>query len=490
MADSDKLRPDPLELLGKTLLGRYTLREKLASGGMSVVYRGQDERLQRPVCVKVFFGLDRERIEYQTNYDHFVQEAFALSQLQHPNTIRIYDFGYLDVEPHSPFYVSELMTGGTLQQRVKREGPLSPLESFDILEPVVHALAEAHARGIIHRDIKPSNILFGAAGPRRIVKLADFGIAKAQPESERLPNRAKDTQAVPGMRISLYSPGWAAPEQMRGKKVGPTADVFSLGLLLVYMLSGKKLFSEDNVLEALSNRMEGDAYVAKALSVLKLPQQLQPVVLKACRTDPAERYGSVEELLAAVKSSITVLRPPPPPIADEPEPRTEPLAEPGRMRDGAEGKGALLLLSSMADPEVVAAGRRVRLLPTSAPLDLGGDDDGAVQSPARIRITFLPGTKEGARVHVKGLNCFVLKEGGRPSSAVDVAEDAVLELRSPGRERLDAVRCQFGRVAESGVRLYPVANVTLGVPRDQAPHSVLMDFGPGREMILVYSVRP
>src|SRR5688572_31943046 len=146
---------------------------------MSVVYRGQDTRLHRPVCIKVFFRLDGNTAGYQKAYDHFVQEAFALSQLAHPNTLRIYDFGHLDQEPHSPFQVSELLTGGTVSHHVRRAGPFTPSGALDILEAVIGALSEAHARGVIHRDIKPSNVLFGSAGPRRVVKLADFGIAKA-----------------------------------------------------------------------------------------------------------------------------------------------------------------------------------------------------------------------------------------------------------------------------------------------------------------------
>src|SRR5262245_61692453 len=231
---------DPLVLLGKQLLGRYTIQSRLAQGGMSVVYQGRDDRLQRPVCVKVFFGLNRSDASYQASYEHFVQEAFALSQLQHPNTIRIYDFGYLEEEPRSPFHVSELMEGGTLRDHVRKLGYLTLRAATEILEPVVGALAEAHGRGIVHRDIKPSNILFGRATSRPIVKLADFGIAKAH-LAEALPNRADDTRSLQGKRIFLFSPGWAAPEQLRGKEVGPSSDVFALGLVLAYMLSGKKV---------------------------------------------------------------------------------------------------------------------------------------------------------------------------------------------------------------------------------------------------------
>jgi hypothetical protein len=495
---TDRPRTDPLELLGKQLLGRYTIRDRIAAGGMSVVYRGQDERLQRAVCVKVFFGIDRAHIEYQTNYEHFVQEAFALSQLQHPNTIRIYDFGYLELEPNSPFYVCELMTGGTLQNRVRREGPLAAEAALQILEPIGHALAEAHSRGIVHRDIKPSNILFGAAGSMTIAKLADFGIAKASIEQsgEAIPNRARDTQAMAGVKISLYSPGWAAPEQMRARPVGPTADIYALGLLLAYMTSGKKVFADDNMLETLSNRMEGDTFVTRAIDRLGLPPRLTRIISKACKNEPAERYQTVVEFLAALKEAVA-------PFGTGTEAVTSPgQAVPWDVTSATPSKpvlvpveprkaaGPLLVLANISDTEVVAAGRRVRIVATNAPIDLGGDDDGIVTSKARIRITFLPNPNRGVRVHLKGLNCFVSRAGGRPSSATDVFEDSDIELKAPSRDRLDAVRCQFGSPGDGNVRQYPLGGATLGVPLLQAPHSVLLDFGPGREMVLVYSIRP
>jgi serine/threonine protein kinase len=162
------------ELVGQRIMDRYRISERVARGGMSVVYRGEDERLRRPVCVKVFCGLDPSRPGYRTVHEHFVQEAFALSTLRHPNTIRIYDFGYLEDELATPFFVVEYADGGTLKEFVRKHGPLSAHETFEILEPIAEALREAHAAGIIHRDIKPSNILFTRAGPSLVVKLADF----------------------------------------------------------------------------------------------------------------------------------------------------------------------------------------------------------------------------------------------------------------------------------------------------------------------------
>ena len=464
---------DPLELLGRQLMGRYTIRDRIANGGMSVVYRGQDDRLSRPVCVKVFFGLDRSQAVYQTSYEHFIQEAGVLSQLTHPNTLTLYDFGYLEEEPRSPFHVSELMTGGTLLAHIRREGPLPLDEALEILTPIGGALSEAHARGIVHRDIKPTNILFGSAGPRKIVKLADFGIAKAHLEEDEraIPNRAQDTQAASGRRISLYSPGWAAPEQLRALPVGPTADVYALGLLLVFMVTGKKIFSDKDVLETVQRRMEGDSFVAYAVAALELPQPLVEVILHAVRSDPAERYPGAEELLEALREAVRQVGS-----------RELATAKYARMPEAV--GGPVLFLSPSTDSEIVAAGRRVRIVPAVDSLDLGGPTD-PIQAPARIRLTLLPHEGGAMRLHVKGLSCFVARAGARPSGAVAIESDAELELISPARVRLDVVRCVFGSQGKEA-RLFPLAGATLAVPTAESPRVVLLDFGPGRELVLVH----
>src|SRR5262249_41772048 len=155
--------------IGDIVLERYRVVEQIGSGGHSVVWRGTDERLSRPVCIKVFSGLAGESGVARTSYEHFVQEAFALSKLTHPNTLRIYDFGHLgaatpDGELGAPVQVCEYMNGGTLGQLVRDAGPQSFAETVRIIAAMCDALAEAHALGIVHRDIKPPNILFGSVG--------------------------------------------------------------------------------------------------------------------------------------------------------------------------------------------------------------------------------------------------------------------------------------------------------------------------------------
>jgi serine/threonine-protein kinase len=559
---STRREDDPLGLLGQELLGRYFVKATLAYGGMSVVYEGHDVRLRRPVCIKVFHRLDPRDPAYRTTYEHFVQEAFALSQLKHPNTLRIYDFGYLEQEPKSPLHVCELLDGGTVAQHVRKVGPLPPVLALEILEPVIGALSEAHARGVVHRDLKPNNVLFGTAGSSRVVKLVDFGIAKALADAEvLLPHAAQDTSAAAGQRMSLYSPGWAAPEQLHAEAIGPTADVFSLGLLAAYLMSAKTIFSTRSGGDYADERALGDAHVMRKLVEWKIENPVAQVIARACRELPEERYASVDEmgvaLRAAVRASEPGLRIPEPsgptsspslpvrtvttsgsgvgpglpgqgaasypdaaglppgifggPVFVAPAPAppvlagqaADPLAEaPVAPRDRAEPRltpttqyqrvastTPVLVLDRLAESgEIVAAGRRLRVVPLGETIDIGGPDGALVRSPARLRLTLLPDAGRGVRLHVKGLNCFVSKLGDRPTAGVAIVEDEDLELCAPDRKRLDVLRCVFGSESAGGARTYPLGAVTLAVAASILP-AILLDLGPGRELALLHRVK-
>ncbi len=189
---------------------------------MASIYRATDERLQRVVCVKLLrlvleAGSTSGSSVYQATYAHFLQEALALSRLHHPNTLKIFDFGYLE-DSGRPFQISEFLDAGNLEQHVKREGPVLPTTILSILEPIGGAMTEAHELSIIHRDIKPSNILFGRINQMLIPKLADFGIAHSNPVRKR--TSAGDDED-PVSVVTLFSPRWAAPEQLAGASSGP-----------------------------------------------------------------------------------------------------------------------------------------------------------------------------------------------------------------------------------------------------------------------------
>ncbi len=302
--------PEPLTA-GDRLLDRYVIHERLTSGGHSVVYVGEDERLHRQVCIKVFHRVRSADGPYKTAYEHFVQEAFALSKLTHPNTLRIYDFGHLsgddgeDGTTGPPFQVSEFMTHGTLWSQVKHNGPLPADEAIPIIEALSGALAEAHHAGLIHRDIKPHNILFTAAGTRLVAKLADFGIAKALPsEGEQLRNRADDTSVVVGRPFLMYSPWWAAPEQLAGMTVEQPADIYALALCIVYMFTGKVVFRENDAITAYEQRKDSGRYLDLACEGADIPLLARVQLQQACEFHPQDRPDDAEEFAAAIIEAL------------------------------------------------------------------------------------------------------------------------------------------------------------------------------------------
>lgn len=334
---------DPTSLLasGDVVLDRYRVVEQIAAGGHSLVFRGEDTRLARPVCIKIFSGLGGKSGVGRTTYEHFVQEAFALSRLTHPNTLRIYDFGHLDANkrldtgakpersrnaapadarPASgrpgpdddlglPLQVCEYMNGGTLSTLLRENGPQSIAETMRIIGAMCEALAEAHNLGIVHRDIKPQNILFASVGDSKLPKLADFGIAKwSADQDDAASKRADDTQIVAGQKLAMYSPSWAAPEQLAGQPVGAGTDIYSLAALAVYMLTGKAIFSDEDVYAGYKKRRQWDTLVRDALMPLPLPKAFVAVLSHALAFDPKDRTSKISlfaaELLAAMTPEV------------------------------------------------------------------------------------------------------------------------------------------------------------------------------------------
>jgi eukaryotic-like serine/threonine-protein kinase len=328
--------------IGDVVLDRYRVTEQIGSGGHSIVFKGTDERLSRPVCIKVFSGLGGQSGVGRTSYEHFVQEAFALSRLTHPNTLRIYDFGHLGPAPTAPndaagnpLQVCEFMNGGTLSQIIREQGKQSLEETVRIVSAMCAALAEAHALGIVHRDIKPQNILFGSVGANRLPKLADFGIAKwsADTDADR-EQRAEDTAIVAGQKLAMYSPSWAAPEQLAGQPVSAATDIYSLAVVAIYMLSGKAIFADEDVYAGYKKRRHADELVKETLGPLGVPRAVIDVMSRALAFDPKKRLAKVDALSAELQSAIEpateeLSRLPPPPASRVHVEETSPLPRAG-----------------------------------------------------------------------------------------------------------------------------------------------------------------
>ncbi len=522
--------------IGDRLLERYIVEERLASGGHSVVYRGTDERLQRPVCIKVFRRLKSDDGAYKTAYEHFVQEAFALSKLTHPNTLRIYDFGYLD-ELHrnsegysqsgAPFQVSEFMPSGTLWTQVRNSGPLPAAEAASIVRALGGALGEAHRCDIIHRDIKPQNILFGEVGRNRVPKLADFGIAKElATATSPLPNRAGDTGLVVGRPFLMYSPWWAAPEQLTSMTVERTADVYSLTLSIVFMLTGRVVFRENDPVRAYEQRKIGTELVQKACEGRDISRDIVEQLTAACVFAPDYRPSDVEEFTGKLANALTsgkrTTQPVPIPIATPaasspvppqapsavrppaasspvPAPVPAPFATPAPSkttpyltavpRENARPAPAPARASIppkrlhvSPSPQNIAA-RSVHFIATS------GDsvDRDFAGGKARIRLAFVP-IQQGFCLHVRGLNCFVGRAPNRPSRAVEYTGDGELYMLSPNRQSLGYAAVYLGKAA-AGHRLFPVDDMTVAIGTDECPIVAALDFGRGNDFSFIYQAQ-
>jgi serine/threonine-protein kinase len=471
---------------GDMILDRYRVVAKLATGGHSITYRGSDERLSRPVCIKVFLTLGVGTQAWRSAYDHFVQEAFTLSRLSHPNTLRIYDFGHLgdpdDSSEGAPFQVFEYLDGGTLSQRIRRDGPLGPEETGIIVTSLAGALAEAHQFGVVHRDIKPSNILFGHGGPNRQPKLADFGIAKVLVD-EVLGRRAITYPGVGGRQMLMFSPAWAAPEQIQGQPVGPTTDIYSLALVTIYMLTGSVVFRSPDVMDALEKRHRSDLLIEADLAGSRVPQPVISLLKQACSFDtrrrPQEAMSFAEVLVQALQDSVRrATRSVSPPRRSSHWPRTF-----QRLRHP---KASVL-------PSVLP--RRISMCHDAQPI---GDrfgyfvpvpDGGTVVEcaggVARIRVSLI---RIGNRtyVHVKGMNCFISLNDGRPTAATQLGSPGRFDLVAPNRDVLARARVLFATRTEDYLT-FQVADQAVAVDMVDCPYAVALDFGPGAECLFIYS---
>ncbi len=478
---------DPLAV-GDRLLDRYVVTERLESGGTSVVYRAQDERLSRPVCIKVFHTLKQKEGVYRTSYEHFIQEAFALSKLTHPNILRIYDFGHLPggaSEPEgAPFQVSEFMSGGTLSSLIRAEGPLPGDECIRIVHALCGALGEAHGIGIVHRDIKPKNILFGSPDQKLVPKLADFGIAKALQDAQtKLMHRAGDTQVVAGRRLLMFSGLWAAPEQLAAEDVSRQSDLYSLALVTIYMLTAQSVFTVNDAVEAYKQRKESDRLVEVAIAGRNLPNAVIEMLKGALSFDEDSRPETAADFArefadAFDVSDISQMEEVAPPRAESPI-RPVPDPEPSSGPQAGSVPHPPQRLSVSDGPQRV--GDRSAQF---APAPEGSADLTVANGKVKLRISFVP-TRSGFATHVRGLNCFVKREGGRPTGAIELEHEGRVDLVANNLKPMATAQVSFGNPA-AGHTVFPIGDRLIALRSEECPRVVSLDFGPQAECVFVY----
>ena len=263
---------------GRTYGGRYAILERVGTGGMAEVYRARDELLGREVAVKVLserFSRDRSFVE------RFRREAQAAANLNHPNIVSLFDYGSDD---GTYFIVMEFIDGSSLSDIIRREGALMPERAAEIASDVAKALERAHAQGLVHRDIKSGNIMITRTGQ---TKVTDFGIARA------VGRDGEQTMTQTGMVIGTAA--YLSPEQAQGNPVDGRSDVYSLGVVLFEMLTGRTPFSGDSALSIAYKHVREDARPPSELNRDVSPQ-LDAITLKALAKNPDNRYSTAAEM--------------------------------------------------------------------------------------------------------------------------------------------------------------------------------------------------
>ena len=275
-------------------ISHYKIVSHLASGGMGEVYLAEDQSLPRKVALKI---LPEQAFPDSDQVRRFKSEANAISALNHPNILTIFEF---DSEDGIHLLVSEYVEGETLRERIRR-GRLPVAEAVEMSVQIVSALNAAHGAGIIHRDVKPENIMIRADG---YVKVLDFGLAKLTDIERPDENAVTLLQAVSRTGMIMGTAKYMSPEQARAKQIDSRTDIFSFGIVLYEMLTGQPPFSGDSTADVIVSILQYDPPSVRSMNA-ETPSELNAVVKKALSKDPAERYQTAGELLSELK---TILR--------------------------------------------------------------------------------------------------------------------------------------------------------------------------------------
>jgi serine/threonine protein kinase len=273
---------DPL--LGQVLAGRYLVQSLLGEGGMGRVYYGTDiDGGQGRYAIKVLFG---ELSADPRHYERFVREAARASGFDHPNLVRVVDFG--STSGDQPFVVMEFVAGRSLATILRREAPLEPGRIVSLAGDLCRALAYIHQRGIVHRDVKAGNVLVTHEHRRETAKLFDFGVAVELGGNEtRLTTK----------QTAIGTLSYMSPERALCQVFDHRADLFSLGVLLYQMLSGERPFQGTPIMIAVQNMAMDPPRIAERVPGLEVDPRLEAMAQRLMAKDPAERYQSADEVL-------------------------------------------------------------------------------------------------------------------------------------------------------------------------------------------------
>lgn len=270
-------------------LGQYRLRRKLGQGGMGEVYLAEHRLLKRPCAIK---RIHPKYLHHPEQVRRFEREVQATAQLRHPNTVEIYDYGRAD--DGTFFYVMEYLPGLSLEEIVGRHGPMPPERVVHVLRQVCGALREAHEHGLVHRDVKPGNILvFPGGTPHDRAKVLDFGLVHSL--ADKTDPQAKITREG----LIVGTPEYMSPEQASGGPLDGRSDLFSVGSVAYYLLTGREAFHRENAIKTLL-AVVNDRPQPPDGPVPPIPADLEAVVRKCLAKSADDRYRTAGELDAAL----------------------------------------------------------------------------------------------------------------------------------------------------------------------------------------------
>lgn len=281
---------DPL--IGVLVAERYRIIEQLGRGGMGVVYKAEHARIGKLMALKLLTG------ELTRNADHvkrFRREAMMASQLSHPNTVQVFDFGGSD---GLTYLAMEYLRGVDLGRVIEKEGALSPVRTAKLMIQVCSSLIEAHEKDIVHRDLKPENIMIMASPTGDdVVKVLDFGLAKLR--------ESRELGAVTMRGAIVGTPYYMSPEQAQGEGVDQRTDVYALGAVMHVCLTGVPVFDAPNPIGVLSKQLaEEPRSILERFPALQVPASFDKIILRCLRKDPAERFRTARELQSALISAF------------------------------------------------------------------------------------------------------------------------------------------------------------------------------------------
>lgn len=279
------IKHDPL--IGSVVAGKFEILDLIGAGGWSTVYRARDTKLGRMVAFKL---LRADLASTAEKMQRFEREARIISALSHPNICSVYDYGIL---PNGqPYLVLEYLTGQTIAEVILSSGVFSPQSTVALMKQTANALTAAHAKDIVHRDLKPANLMLVEERGVQLIKIIDFGLAKTL--------GALEADQLTHTGLTLGTPSYMSPEQVRGVVLDARSDVYSFGCIMYEMLTGICPISGRNTFEIMQNHLEMVPSIPDPSE--QIPQPLKDIVLRCLSKDASERYQSMAELEADLDS--------------------------------------------------------------------------------------------------------------------------------------------------------------------------------------------